>query len=422
MYDAGVSPPGEGEERAQATGGAAEAPARAGVDRLGKRRRVERLAVGYFKRRAGVGMGARPLHGDAVHFLNPEERRNLRRIERSAVLRAGAAGAFAASLGAVVSVLARPLLGDEPDDISWLEYLRYLAVTLLTALPVAIVELSFIYWNAIISVHRLAEAAGVALFRPDDDSDDDSDEIFAAVLARAALEIPNPPRPMFGINPRREASRWRLLLATVVYKAKVSLSNFVLRKLLVRAFGRAGLRSWIPFIAVPVTACWDAFVCRRALREARLRAIGPSAARELVICLLEQVGEPSPALREALFRAVATAVVRSADFHPNLVELLAALRQRLGECEVEELDDSARSLALIQRLTPVERRVAVQVLAVACVFDGRIGKKEWAVLARAYALLGIATPRAAVLGFKAALLNGDALDRAHLMRLTPDLP
>ena len=89
MYDAGVSPPGEGEERAQATGGAAEAPARAGVDRLGKRRRVERLAVGYFKRRAGVGMGARPLHGDAVHFLNPEERRNLRRIERNAVLRAG---------------------------------------------------------------------------------------------------------------------------------------------------------------------------------------------------------------------------------------------------------------------------------------------------------------------------------------------
>ena len=94
MYDAGVSPPGEGEERAQATGGAAEAPARAGVDRLGKRRRVERLAVGYFKRRAGVGMGARPLHGDAVHFLNPEERRNLRRIERNAVLRAGAAGAL----------------------------------------------------------------------------------------------------------------------------------------------------------------------------------------------------------------------------------------------------------------------------------------------------------------------------------------
>ena len=427
LYDAAVSPSGEADERAQATaggGGAAEAATRAGpeVDRLGKRRRVEKLAVGYFKRRGGVGVGARPQQGDAVHFLNPEERRTLRRIERNAVLRAGAAGAFAATLGAVVSVLARPLLGDDADHVTWMEYLQYLAVTLLTALPVAIVELSFIYWNAIISVHRLAEAAGVALFRPDDDSDDDSDEIFAAVLARAALEIPNPPLPMFGINPRREASRWRLVLATIVYKAKVSVSNFVLRKLLVRAFGRAGLRSWIPFIAVPVTATWDAFVCRRALREARLRAIGPSAARELVTCLLEQVEALSEGLREALFRAVATAVVRSADFHPNLVELLAALRERLGECEVEELDDSARSLALIQRLTPVERRVAVQMLAVACVFDGRIGKKEWAVLARAYALLGMETPRGAVLAFKAGLLSGDGLDRAQLCTLTPDLP
>ena len=419
LYDAGVSGPGAGDERARAAADGVEAP-RIEVDRLGKRRRVERFAVGYFKRKAGAG--ARPRQGDAVHVLNPEERRTLRRIERNAVLRAAGAGAFAATLGATVSVLARPLLGDEPDDVSWVEYTRYLAVTLLTALPVAIVELSFIYWNAIISVHRLAEAAGVVLFQPDDDSDDDSDEVFAAMLARAALEIPNPPRPMFGINPRREASRWRLLLATIVYKAKVSVSNFLLRKLLVRAFGRAGLRSWIPFIAVPITATWDAFVCRRALHEARLRAIGPSAARELVECLLGQVEAPSEALREALFRAVATAVVRSADFHPNLVELLTALQQRFGECEVEEIDDSGRALALIGRLTPGERRLAVQMLVVACVFDGRIGKKEWVVLGRAYALLGCATPRAAVLAFKRGLLDGDGLARADLTALTPDLP
>ena len=385
--------------------------------RLGKRRRVERLAVGYFKKRAGAGV--KPLHGDAIHFLNPEERRTLRRIERNAVLRAAAAGALAASLGAVVSVLARPLLGEEPADASWGETLRYLGVTVLLALPVAVVELSFIYWNAIISVHRLAEAAGVALFRPDDASGDDEDEIFAAVLARAALEIPNPPRPLFGINPRREASRWRLILATIVYKAKVSMSNFLLRKLLVRAFGRAGLRSWIPFVAVPVTATWDAFVCRRALREARLRAIGPSAARELVTHLLSQVAAPSPLLREALYRAVATAVVRSVDFHPNLVELINALKDRVGDCEADDIDDSRRALALMQRLDLDERRVALQMLVVACVFDGRVGKKEWTVIARGYALFERATPRVAVLAFKRSLLSGDELGVEQLAALVP---
>lgn len=390
-------------------------------DRLGKRRRVEKLAVRYFKKRAFAR--ARPLSGDAVHFLNAEERRTLRRIERGAVLRAAGAGAFAATLGAVVSIAARPLLKEDSGDASVWAYLEYFTILLLTALPVAIVELSFIYWNAIISVHRLAEAAGVALFRPDDASDDDEDEIFAAVLARAALEIPNPPRPLFGIDPRREASRLRLVLATVVYKAKVSLSNFLLRKILVRAFGRAGLRTWIPFVAVPITATWDAFVCRRVMREARLRAIGPSAAAELVEHLLAEGraaggGEVGPGLREMLFRAIGTAVVRSADFHPNLVELLDALKERLGECDAPELDDSRRAVALVRGLSPAEQLPALQLLAVACVFDGRIGAKEWEVLERAYAACGRALSRGAVLGFRRALLNGDELGPAQLAALT----
>ncbi len=394
-------------------------------DRLGKRKRVEKLAVRYFKRRAG--MAVRPQAGDAVHYLNPEERRTLRRIERNAVLRAAAAGAFAATLGATVSIIARPLLGEEPSDADWGQWLRYTGITLLTAVPVAIVELGFIYWNAIISVHRLAEAAGVVLFRAEDGVNGSAgasseDEIFAGVLARAALEIPNPPRPMFGIDPRREASRLRLVLATLVYKAKVSVSNFLLRKLLVRAFGRASLRSWIPFVAVPITAMWDAFVCRRALREARLRAIGPSAAHEVVECLVGSKEAVSPMLREALFRATAVAVVGSADFHPNLVELIDALRERIGECEAEHLDDSREALALMRELAPAERRVAIQMLAIACVFDGRIGRKEWALLERGYALIERATPRLAVLAFKDGLLNGDGFGAPQLAALVPDLP
>lgn len=394
-------------------------------DRLGKRKRMEKLAVRYFKRRAG--MAVRPQPGDAVHYLNPEERRTLRRIERNAVLRAAAAGAFAATLGATVSIIARPLLGEEPNDPDWGHWLRYTALNVMIAVPVAIVELGFIYWNAIISVHRLAEAAGVVLFRAEDGASgssgaDSEDEIFAAVLARAALEIPNPPRPMLGIDPRREASRLRLILATLVYKAKVSVSNFVLRKLLARAFGRASLRSWVPFVSVPITAMWDAFVCRRALREARLRAIGPSAAHEVVECLVGTSEAVSPALREAMFRAIAVAVVGSADFHPNLVELIDALRERIGECEAEHLDDSRRALALMRELAPTERRVAIQMLAIACVFDGRIGRKEWALLERGYALLERATPRLAVLAFKDGLLNGDGFGAPQLAALVPDLP
>ncbi|MFY0540826.1 hypothetical protein [Nannocystis pusilla] len=62
-----------------------------------KRRVVEALAVRYFKRRAGKAV--HPDARDAVHFLNPDERRALRRIEYLAVGRAAIVGAVCAGSG-----------------------------------------------------------------------------------------------------------------------------------------------------------------------------------------------------------------------------------------------------------------------------------------------------------------------------------
>lgn len=386
---------------------------------------VEALAVRYFKRRAGK---VRAESRDPVHFLNPDERRELRRIEYLAVGRAAAVGAVCAGFGAVANIAAQPLLGEDSSTASWAQWVEFLTVTLLAVLPLVAIELSLIYWNAIDSVHRLAAAAGLPLFRAkevgedvvdDGDDDDDEDEIFAAVLARAALEIPNPPRPMFGIDPRREASRLRILLATLVYKAKVSLTKFVMRTLLARIFGRAALRAWIPFVAVPITALWDALVCRRALREARLRAIGPSAAQELLGFVLAPHPDPSPALREALMRAIGAAVVRSRDFHPNLIELLDDLKDMIGETDAEELDDVPRFIASLRRLKPSEQRSALQALVVACVLDGRVRHGERAVMSRAFRVCGYAPPRLGVLALQRALLSGDALSPAMLESLTP---
>lgn len=388
---------------------------------------VETLAVRYFKHRAAKTVV--PESRDPIHVLNPDERRMLRRIERLAVLRAGLVGAVCSGLGAVVNVTLHPILGDDPSAASWGKWAEFLSLTLVGVLPLVAIELSLIYWNAIDSVHRLAAATGVPLFRSrgageegsraEDEADDGEDEIFAAVLARAALEIPNPPRPMFGIDPRREASRLRILLATLVYKAKVSLSKFIARTLLTRIFGRAALRAWIPFVAVPITALWDALVCRRALREARLRAIGPSAAQELLDFVLAPHPEPSPALREALLRAVGSAVVRSRDFHPNLIYLLDDLKDRIGDVDAESPDEVPRFIACLRALAPAEQVAALQMLVVACVLDGRIRRGERAVLGRAFRVCGRAPPLAQALRLKHALLSGDALAPEMLSALTP---
>lgn len=84
----------------------------------------------------------------------------------------------------------------------------------------------------------------------------------ATALARAALELPNRPDPRIPVNPYREASKAMLVAAAILYKLKIGLTNFLLKALIRRLGGRTLLRSWAPFVAVPVTALWNAWVAR----------------------------------------------------------------------------------------------------------------------------------------------------------------
>jgi hypothetical protein len=163
---------------------------------------------------------------------------------------------------------------------------RFYAVLGAATVIASVIEIAFLYWDGLRSVHQLAHAAGLDLF-PETENDDAA---VAAAMARAALELPNPIQNLFGVNPRREASRLRLIVASLVYKAKISVTNFLVKMLVRRTVGRAFVRSWLPFVAVPLTAAWNGVVCRLIIREARIRAMGPSAAKEMLDVILEAHG------------------------------------------------------------------------------------------------------------------------------------
>ena len=163
----------------------------------------------------------------------------------------------------------------------------------------------------------------------------------ALALARAALELPNPPHRTFGVDPRRESIRWRVALAAMLYKAKIALTTFLIKVTLRGLLGRVMGRALFELVTIPVTAVWNAVVCFMVVREARLRTMGPSAAIELVGFALAD-WTPSPAGRAAAFRSVASAVVRTQDFHPNHLALLRVLVERLGPVDVDDVNDSLR--------------------------------------------------------------------------------
>ncbi len=224
---------------------------------------------------------------------------------------------------------------------------------------------------------------------------------------------------MLGVDPRREASKLGLVLASVVYKLKISVSNFLIKAIVRRMLGRAFVRAWLPFVAVPITAIWNGLVAWLVIREARIRAMGPSAVIEMVSNVLSTHPEPlSVDGQAAMLRAVASSIVRTRDLHPNLVALLTYAKSRVGDDagtpSTSALDDSRSFLAALHTLAPVEQVLVLEMLSVAAIIDGRVTPAEKKLLREARAACGRSRDLAATYRLRRAFVAGDALDVALL--------
>jgi hypothetical protein len=354
---------------------------------------LERAGVRYFERRR---KGLPPIESsDAVHIINPEERRALRRIQQFAVLRAALVGGGAA---AVVGWFDAFVL----DPNQTIEY--WIALGILTGVS-AVLEIGFLYWDALRSVHDLSHAAGLDLFA----TKSEERQAIAGALARAALELPNPHEPVFGVNPRREVGKLRLVLVSLLYKAKVGATNFVIKALIRRAMGRAIVRGVLSFVAVPVTAAWNAAVAWKVLREARIRVLGPSAIEEMCRVIFEAAGELSPLGKDTVVRAVGSSIVRTRDMHPNLHHMLVHVQTVLAEPADKDVDDPAIFLEQLARLPENEKLTAMRILNVASMIDGRLTAAETALVKDALLRTGHQPTARYVKKLRRAFVNGDEI-------------
>lgn len=366
---------------------------------------LERVGVQYFRARSSTRPSV--TSADAVHVLNPQERAAMRRVQAGAIFRSALAGALSGGVSAAAEIVAEPLLppGAALFSMDGLKYWTFLGgVTLLAA----VLEILFLYWDTLRSVHELAREAGLELFGKDRKT---SDEALVDGLARAALELPNPIDLSARVNPHREVKKWRLVLASLAYKAKVGVTNFLVKMLVRRMLGRVAVRSvlgaLVPFVAVPVTATWNALVTWRLLREARIRAMGPSALSELVEMVFSDVANLSPQGRLSAVRAVAAAIVRTQDLHPNLTRMLSLVSKRAGDTGNNELDDVGQFLSSLKTLAPEELRLSMQLLALALAVDGKVTSREAKLWQDAQAAAGRPLDTSRVVALRRAFARGD---------------
>lgn len=317
-----------------------------------------------------------------VSQLDAIERAGLRKIERGAVVRAGLVGAVSAGITAAVAFRVSHL--EQADVIAYWQWVGGVgAVT-------AALEVTYLYWDALRSVRQMAKVSGVRLY-----AGQTLDQGVAISLARAALELPTPRENPLGVDPHREARRWRLFLIALLYKAKIGLSTFLLKVVIRRIFGRLLARAAFEFVAIPVTALWNVFVCHRVLREARIRAMGPSFAKELaawILAPIREAGGPSPQDLRLIAWALGTSIVKNGFVHPNWVALMAHLE--LPEKTDGDFGDCPRFLAQLKTAPAPRQRAGLRALLAAAILDGRISRLERQWVEVAFAMT---VPRAAPL-------------------------
>ncbi len=240
-----------------------------------------------------------------------------------------------------------------------------------------IIELIVLYWLGLMTVYSLSCLVGYNQ-QISEDSLLSVDDALPNILARAALEVPDPVIHYLGIDPLKHLSKSKLFLVATLYKAKVILSSLVIKSFLVRFAGKGGVRSAFSWVAIPITGFWDAFTIYKVAREARLRLFGHKLAKQIVSHILtdDMLSQLSPLAREGSIRAVATTMVLTQNYHPNLLVLLIRLCDAFEIKEGSEYDNWEDFLSILDRVSASERYFLLDLLSVSAAFDGRLSLLE----------------------------------------------
>lgn len=206
------------------------------------------------------------------------------------------------------------------------------------------------------------------------------------ILARTALELPDPELMILGIDPFQRISKKNLFVLSLIYKGKIILTNLVLKLFLTLMAGPTLLGIPIAWEALLVEAFWNGVVIKRVVMEARLRLFGYALAEEITETVINEgtIFHLSPEARIGCLRSIGNAVVMTQNYHPNMIILLLHFADILRITEENEYDDWDLFLETLGKLPDKERYFLLDLFTVAAAFDGKLSKLEQENLRSAY--------------------------------------
>ncbi len=321
----------------------------------------EILGIKFFEKLAIRG-------NDAYGFASNDKElaSKVRRITYTNALIAFVIGAT----GAGASVYTEVVYKDSGATIMW-------SMVALVTLVFTVLEFVVLFYVSLNVVYNISRVTGHNHLQKDEQIDNIT---IPNLLARAALEIPEPGRHILGVDPLARVSKKKMLFVGKLYKAKVVTSNVLAKMFLRRVAGksltRIGLN--VAYISTPITGFWNAFVIYKVAKDARLRLFGNLLANYMVqeIITKEKLSRLSEKARRACIRAVGNSIVLTQNAHPNMLILMVRLSYLLNIKEGDNFDDWEIFLQVLDEVEDHERFFILDLLAISTAFDGKLSRME----------------------------------------------
>ena len=254
-------------------------------------------------------------------------------------------------------------------------YVHYGWVTVVTVLSI-VIEFYLLFIIALKAVYQVSKIINIHA------TEDElvENELFSVknILARAALELPDPELKILGIDPFKRVNKKNLLVLGLLYKAKILLTNLVSKYALRLISDKTIFGVSILYEALFVEAFWNGVVIVRVIKEARLRLFGFALANKIALETLNEndLQQLSPLAKVGCLRAIGNAVVMTKNYHPNMIILLFRFQQMLHITKENKYDDWHLFLETLNTVSEKERNFLLDLFTVSAAFDGKLSDLE----------------------------------------------
>lgn len=254
-------------------------------------------------------------------------------------------------------------------------YVHYGWVTVVTILSI-VIEFYLLFIIALKAVYQVSKIINIHA------TEDElvENELFSVknILARAALELPDPELKILGIDPFKRVNKKNLLVLGLLYKAKILLTNLVSKYAIRLISDKTIFGVSILYEALFVEAFWNGVVIVRVIKEARLRLFGFALANKIALETLNEndLQQLSPLAKVGCLRAIGNAVVMTKNYHPNMIILLFRFQQMLHITKENKYDDWHLFLETLNTVSEKERNFLLDLFTVSAAFDGKLSDLE----------------------------------------------